>query len=164
MPYPRAVEQAIRYMRERYSEPLSLSDIARSATLSRSHFLRVFKEATGVTPGQYLTAVRIHEAKRMVVATTMSVSDVSLAVGYNSLGSFTKRFTHTVGVSPGKFRGLARQQEASVGQAPPRHPADDPAPFTALFPARSGGEQRTGRTSSLEILGVGFEAAEVSAV
>jgi AraC family transcriptional regulator len=99
-----AVERAINCIWERYNEPLSLSDIACSAILSRFHFSRIFKEATGVSPGRFLSAVRIYQAKRMLVNTHMTVTDVSFAVGYNSLGSFTNHFTASVGMSPGRFR------------------------------------------------------------
>jgi AraC family transcriptional regulator len=102
------VEQAINCMWERYSEPLSLADIARSAILSRFHFARVFKAETGLSPGQFLAAVRIHQAKRMLLGTSMSVAEVSVAVGYNSLGSFTTRFTDNVGMSPSRFRSAGR--------------------------------------------------------
>src|SRR5271168_2482578 len=64
------IELAVAYMRENYSEPLSLADIARSAMLSRFHFSRVFREATGVSPGRFLSAVRIYEAKRMLASTS----------------------------------------------------------------------------------------------
>jgi AraC family transcriptional regulator len=100
------VECAIARMWESYSEPLSLTDIAKSAILSRFHFSRVFRGATGVSPGRFLSAVRIYQAKRMLVSTSLSVTDISLAVGYNSLGSFTNRFTESVGVSPTRFRRL----------------------------------------------------------
>lgn len=100
------IELAIAHMRGSYSEPLSLADIARSAMLSRFHFSRVFREATGVPPGRFLSAVRIYEAKRMLASTSLSVTDISLAVGYNSLGSFTNRFTESVGLSPSRFRRL----------------------------------------------------------
>ncbi len=100
------VESAIARMWESYSEPLSLTDIAKSAILSRFHFSRVFRGATGVSPGRFLSAIRIYQAKRMLVSTTLSVTDISLAVGYNSLGSFTNRFTESVGVSPTRFRRL----------------------------------------------------------
>ena len=102
-----AVERAIKCIWERYDEPLSLSDIACSAILSRFHFSRVFKEATGVSPGRFLSAVRIYQAKRMLLNTPMTVTDVSFAVGYNSLGSFTNHFTASVGMSPGRFRRVS---------------------------------------------------------
>ncbi|HEX6521708.1 MAG TPA: AraC family transcriptional regulator [Streptosporangiaceae bacterium] len=102
-----AVERAIGCIWERYPEPLSLSDIARSAILSRFHFSRIFKDATGVSPGRFLSAVRIYQAKRMLLNTQMKVTDISFAVGFNSLGSFTNHFTASVGLSPGRFRRVA---------------------------------------------------------
>jgi AraC family transcriptional regulator len=101
-----AVERAIECMWERYDEPLALSDIAQSAILSRFHFARIFKGATGVSPGRFLSAVRIYQAKRMLLNTSMRVTDISFSVGYNSLGSFTNHFTDSVGVSPGQFRRM----------------------------------------------------------
>jgi AraC-like DNA-binding protein len=118
------VESAIARMWESYGEPLSLSDIAKSAILSRFHFCRVFREATGVSPGRFLSAVRIYQAKRLLVSTTLSVTDISLAVGYNSLGSFTNRFTDSVGASPTRFRRMwgegihADRDSAPAAQAP----------------------------------------------
>ena len=101
-----AVESALECIWEKYSEPLSLTDIAQSAILSRFHFSRVFRGATGVSPGRFLSAVRIYQAKRLLVSTSLSVTDISLAVGYNSLGSFTNRFTESVGTSPTRFRRM----------------------------------------------------------
>ncbi len=118
------VESAIASIWESYGEPLSLSDIAKSAILSRFHFCRVFTEATGVSPGRYLSAVRIYQAKRLLVSTSLSVTDISLAIGYNSLGSFTNRFTESVGASPTRFRRMwgegihADPDPAPVEQAP----------------------------------------------
>jgi len=103
-----AVERAITFITERYSEPLSLSDVANSAILSRFHFCRIFRDATGVTPGRFLSAVRIYQAKRMLATTAMNVTEVAFAVGYNSLGSFSNHFTDSVGISPGRFRRIAR--------------------------------------------------------
>jgi AraC family transcriptional regulator len=103
-----AIERAIECIWERYSEPLSLTQIAESALLSRFYFARLFREATGVTPGRFLAAIRIHQAKRLLLSTPMSITDISSAVGYNSLGSFTNYFTASVGVSPGQFRRLSR--------------------------------------------------------
>jgi AraC family transcriptional regulator len=104
----RAVERAIECIRERYFEPLTISDLASSAILSKYHFCRTFSRATGVSPGRFLSAVRIYQAKRLLVSTSMNVTDISFAVGFSSLGSFTNHFTDSVGVSPGRFRRMAR--------------------------------------------------------
>ena len=103
-----AVERAIECIWERYSEPLSLTEIAESALLSRFYFARLFRDTTGITPGRFLAAIRIHHAKRLLLSTSMNITEISFAVGYNSLGSFTKYFTTSVGVSPGRFRRLSR--------------------------------------------------------
>jgi AraC family transcriptional regulator len=103
-----AVERAIECIWERYSEPLSLTEIAESARLSRFYFARLFRDSTGITPGRFLAAIRIYHAKRLLLSTSMRMPDISFAVGYNSLGSFTNYFTTSVGVSPGRFRRLSR--------------------------------------------------------
>jgi AraC family transcriptional regulator len=118
-----AVDSAITRIWEGYSEPLSLADIAKSAILSRFHFSRVFRDATGVSPGRFLSAVRIYQAKRLLASTSLSVTDISLAVGYNSLGSFTNRFTESVGASPSRFRRMCRD-----GIRPAAPPAGAGAP------------------------------------
>jgi AraC family transcriptional regulator len=102
-----AEERAIRFLYEKYSEPLSLADIANSAILSRFHFCRTFRDATGVTPGRFLSAIRIYQAKRLLLNTRMSVTDIAFAVGYNSLGSFSNHFTESVGIAPGRFRRIS---------------------------------------------------------
>jgi AraC-like DNA-binding protein len=114
-----AVERAIECIWERYSEPLSLTEIAESALLSRFYFARVFRDATGITPGRFLAAIRIHQAKRLLLSTSMSVTDISTAVGYNSLGSFTNYFTTSVGVSPSRFRRLSRTGGFGLPSPPP---------------------------------------------
>src|ERR1700730_4207255 len=104
-----AHERAIRFIYEKYSEPLSLADIANSAIVSRFHFCRTFKDAIGITPGRYLSAIRIYQAKRMLLNTRMNVTDIAFAVGYNSLGSFSNHFTDSVGLAPGRFRRIRRR-------------------------------------------------------
>lgn len=102
-----AVLRATALIRENFAEPLTLRDIADAAIMSRFHFSRLFRQATGISPGRFLTAVRLHEAKRLLLTTSISIADISCMVGYTSLGTFTTRFTECVGVSPGKFRRLA---------------------------------------------------------
>ncbi len=103
-----AVEQAISFICDSYDEPLSLADIANKAIMSRFHFCRLFKQHTGVTPGRFLSAVRIYQAKRMLLTTPLNITEIAFAVGYNSLGSFSNHFADSVGISPGRFRRMAR--------------------------------------------------------
>src|SRR6188768_50996 len=79
-----AIDRAIECLWERYSEPLSLTEIAKSAGLSRFYFARQFRDAIGITPGRFLAAIRIHQAKCLLQSTSMRITDISFAVGYNS--------------------------------------------------------------------------------
>lgn len=115
----RAVERAIETMREQLGEQLTVDDIARSALFSKFHFSRVFQRATGVSPGRFLSALRLAEAKRLLVSTSTTVVDISHQVGYNSVGTFSTRFSKRVGISPAAYRRF--------GGVAPRIPAGAPA-------------------------------------
>lgn len=104
-----AVEMAILVMRERLEETLSLGELAEVASLSRCHFTRVFHLITGIPPFDFLAALRLEEAKRLLLTTERSITSVCFDVGYNSLGTFTRRFTQFVGLPPSSLRLLAEQ-------------------------------------------------------
>lgn len=101
-----SVELAVGQMRRRFGEALSIEALAASAGESPFHFLRAFRRHTGVTPALFLSALRLEEAKRLLLTTDRSVTDICFDVGYSSLGTFTTRFTELVGVSPLRLRRL----------------------------------------------------------
>jgi AraC family transcriptional regulator len=115
----RAVERAIVTMEEKLGEPLTIDDIARSASFSKFHFSRLFQKATGVSPGRFLSALRLAEAKKLLLSTTITVTDISHRVGYNSVGTFSTRFTAIVGISPAAYR--RRRGSGPVSASPDRH-------------------------------------------
>ncbi|MFG2049437.1 helix-turn-helix transcriptional regulator [Micromonospora sp. NPDC048935] len=120
----KAIERAISTMWDRYDEPLSLDAMAHSAYLSRFYFSRLFRSMTGTSPGRFLTAIRLYQAKIRLRETDMSVTDIAYGVGYNSLGTFISRFTRSVGVSPARYRALAeagmpRLSESDTGYGRP---------------------------------------------
>ncbi len=102
-----AVERVITNMWDRYDEPLSLEDMADMAVFSRFYFSRFFRSLTGTSPGRFLTAIRLYRAKNLLLETSMSVTDISYHVGYNSPGTFSSRFTRSVGISPARYRYLS---------------------------------------------------------
>ncbi|HLW52509.1 MAG TPA: AraC family transcriptional regulator [Candidatus Angelobacter sp.] len=103
-----SVERVIVAMRSQIDQPFSLGSMARIALASRYHFNRTFREVTGVPPSQFLYALRLEKAKRLLLQTQRKVIDICYDVGYNSVGTFTRRFTDLLGVSPTTFRDLAR--------------------------------------------------------
>jgi AraC-like DNA-binding protein len=88
----------------RYFEPLGVDDLARAARLSRAHFSREFRRAFGESPHSYLLTRRLERAAALLRTTDRSVVDVCLAVGLQSVGSFTTSFTRTYGMSPTAYR------------------------------------------------------------
>jgi transcriptional regulator GlxA family with amidase domain len=88
----------------RYSEPLDVDDMARAAGLSRAHFSREFRRAFGETPHGYLLTRRLERAAAMLRTTDRAVAEIGLAVGWQSVGSFTSSFTRTYGKSPTAYR------------------------------------------------------------
>ena len=105
--YRRAIERVVLFMHERLDETLSLQDLADVAFMSPFHFNRVFRQITGIPPSQFLYALRLETAKRLLLTSHFSVTDVCFEVGYNSLGTFTTRFTQLVGLPPSLLRRLA---------------------------------------------------------
>src|ERR1700679_70171 len=95
-----------------YALPLDVAAIARAALMSPAHFSRQFRAAYGETPYSYLMTRRIERAKALLRRGDQSVTEVCLAVGCTSLGSFSARFTAVVGVTPTAYR--ARDHGALV--------------------------------------------------
>lgn len=108
--YARTVEQVIGAMHAQLSEPLSLEEMAEIACMSPFHFNRVFRSITGIPPGEFLAALRLNEAKRLLLTTSLSVTDVCFDLGYTSLGTFTERFKHLIGLPPLQLRRLAQDE------------------------------------------------------
>jgi AraC-like DNA-binding protein len=87
--------------------PLDLEQIARQASFSRYHFLRLFRSTFDQTPHQYLTQRRIERAKSLLAAGELSITEVCFAVGFQSLGSFSALFHRCAGYPPTEFRARA---------------------------------------------------------
>src|SRR5438477_361991 len=124
-----AVERAIQTMHTHLHELQSLEDLASVACLSPSHFHRVFGRLIGIPPGEFLSALRFQAARRLLLTTPLSVTDICFEVGYSSTGSFTSRFTHLVGLSPRLLRQRAHSFEPlpiDHAESYPTTPSDMP--------------------------------------
>jgi AraC-like DNA-binding protein len=87
-----------------YASRLDIPALARSAHVSEAHFSRSFKSAFGETPHQYLLTRRIERAKALLRDSDLSITEVCLAVGLSSHGTFSRQFRRLVGVSPSEYR------------------------------------------------------------
>ena len=112
-------------MDREYARPLDVAALARTALMSPAHFSRQFRAAYGETPYGYLMTRRIERAKSLLRRGDLSVTEVCLAVGCTSLGSFSARFTQLVGETPTAYR--ARDHGALVGRARLHRQGSSPA-------------------------------------
>ncbi|MFE6162901.1 helix-turn-helix transcriptional regulator [Streptomyces sp. NPDC056486] len=97
-----------------YAEPLDVPALARAALMSPGHFSRSFRAAYGETPYSYLMTRRIERAKALLRRGDQSVTEVCMAVGCTSLGSFSTRFTELVGESPSAYRARDHDHGAAI--------------------------------------------------
>ena len=97
----------VRTLRSNPASHMTLNDMADMACLSQFHFHRQFVRAVGNTPGEFLMALRLELAKKLLLSTNNAVVDICFDVGYSSPGTFNRRFTHLVGTSPERMRRLA---------------------------------------------------------
>ncbi len=101
-------------MDREYASPLDVAALARAALMSPGHFSRQFRATYGETPYAYLMTRRIERAKLLLRRGDLSVTDVCMAVGCTSLGSFSARFTQLVGETPTAYRARDHRALASV--------------------------------------------------
>ena len=101
-------------MDREYARPLDVPAMARAALMSPAHFSRQFRMAYGETPYGYLMTRRIERAKALLRRGDLSVTEVCMAVGCTSLGSFSARFTELVGESPSAYRARSHVASAAI--------------------------------------------------
>jgi AraC family transcriptional regulator len=92
------------YVREQLAEEIAIETLADLVELSPFHFSRVFKQATGMSPLQFVTRERITRAQQLIRETSRSLIEVGLEVGYTSPSHFAKVFRRMTGVTPTEFR------------------------------------------------------------
>ena len=98
------LRRVTQYMREHLAKEIGLDELAALVNLSRFHFCTAFRKATGRTPHNWLMILRIEEARRLLETPALAVTDVALAVGYQTPSSFAAVFRKLVGMTPSAYR------------------------------------------------------------
>ncbi|PCD04802.1 AraC family transcriptional regulator [Sphingomonas spermidinifaciens] len=107
------VARAITYVRDNYSQPLRVEQLAEIARMSPSSFHAHFKTMTSMTPVQYQKQLRLLEARRLMLSDAANVSEAAYQVGYESASQFSREYTRSFGVAPKRdvmnFKALLAQ-------------------------------------------------------
>ena len=92
------------YLHSHFSEPtLSIQEIAKQANMSEQHFRRLFKEAYGISPKQYLIELRINQAKQMLLESAASVTCIAENCGFSSVYYFCYVFKSITNQTPTEY-------------------------------------------------------------
>ncbi|MCX7307974.1 MAG: AraC family transcriptional regulator [Afipia sp.] len=103
----RAVESAL-WIDANADREISLPGLANRAGVSAFHFLRLFSNVLGVTPHQYLVRSRLRHAARLLTDDARSITSIAFDVGFGDLSNFVRTFHRAAGISPGRYRAMAR--------------------------------------------------------
>lgn len=97
-------EKAVEYIELNFASAIDVDELSTRFFTSTSHFIRVFKECSGVTPYQYIENYRMIQARQLLCHTRLSVADIARKVGYKNTSNFIAYFKKHKGVTPGVYR------------------------------------------------------------
>jgi len=100
----RRMPRVIEYIDNNLASDISLTDLSGFAAMSKYHFLRTFKHATGLTPHQYILGRRMRRAAMALRATQSPIAHVAADQGFGDLSTFNHSFRRVMGVTPTAFR------------------------------------------------------------
>ena len=103
-PKPMRCQPAITYLKSHYIDPLDIGKLAKLCHVSKPYFFALFHHETGKTAQQYICQLRIEHARKMLLFSNKSVSEIGMSVGWSDPFHFSRIFTREIGVSPANFR------------------------------------------------------------
>jgi AraC-like DNA-binding protein len=114
---PSFIDKVENFCRKNYGRPIGVATMAKVAKLSRFHFSRLFREARGISPGQYLFGLRLVFAMRLAQTGEYTVKDIAKKCGFTSPNYFCRVFRQTYGITPGS---VAMTRPSAVTHPTPR--------------------------------------------
>ena len=100
------VDKIIRYINRFYSQDITLGDICKEFSVSRSSISHIFKKATGQSFREFLVSVRLKAAKSLLIHSRLSITEIAFSVGFSDSNYFSNVFKAKEGITPGKYRKL----------------------------------------------------------
>lgn len=98
-----SMERSITYLENHYSEKITSERLAEIAGVSRSHYSILFKQLTGFSPNEYLSRLRVHRAKELIINGSITLREIALKVGYKDEFYLSRRFKQETGAAPSGY-------------------------------------------------------------
>ena len=110
------IKEALAFIEHNYMNDISVEDMAESLSLNRSYFGKIFKEAVGKSPQEFLICYRMIKAAELLKLTHYSINEIGYAVGYPNQLHFSRAFKNVYGASPRKWRNANSIQDLSLSR------------------------------------------------
>ncbi len=94
----------VEFMKANLHQKLSLSEMANSVNLSRSHLCYLFKTQTGMSPGKYFFMLKMQKACELLATSPLNIKQIMAIVGYNDKSHFVRHFKKAYGLTPSQYR------------------------------------------------------------
>jgi AraC-like DNA-binding protein len=107
----RVIQEAISYINNHYSKPITRAELATRLKCSAAHFSRLFSRTTGYSYKEFLLQCRLEKAKDLLKRSHLHVAEIAYVVGFQDPSHFSKVFRKRVGISPRQYR------ESRIGSA-----------------------------------------------
>ncbi|MCM1523381.1 MAG: helix-turn-helix domain-containing protein [Ruminococcus sp.] len=101
------IRSAIEYMNENFTEKITVAQLADISHMSKSYFMRIFKDASGVGAIEYLSRIRIKKVCGILADTDKTAAEAAFECGFGNLSNFNRQFRNTVGCTPKEYRKLS---------------------------------------------------------
>ncbi len=111
--YEKIVRSAKKYIDEHFDRAISVKDVADSVCISESYFKSIFKKSSGYSYSEYLTHVRMNEAKKLLHSTDKPVTEIAMDVGFQTPNSFSTLFKRETGLTPTQYKNQIRNKPNS---------------------------------------------------
>ena len=104
MHHPPLVRRARDHILANLSQPITTDSLSKACGMNRTYLCKRFAEETGLTPGQYVTQVKMEEARRLMDITAKSIAEIAAYLGYSSQSHFHRVFKAHAGMTPAQYR------------------------------------------------------------
>jgi transcriptional regulator GlxA family with amidase domain len=113
----RQIAIAVSWLRSNFDQQVTIEQMAKLVNMSVTSFHRQFKVVTGMSPLRYQKTLRLHEARRLMLATILDAGQAGRRVGYSSASQFTREYGRFFGMTPAKDISRLREQGLNTANA-----------------------------------------------